>query len=101
MLACVFSTATGDIKLVPLHWLYLLMPKKEVKVAATPAKTVVKAFCNAKIKKAVLVNFVGDPRTFGCPELKMAAVRRKPLRLTNHIYPERRDLCSFIQTDGT
>ena len=53
MLACVFSTATGDIKLVPLHWLYLLMPKKEVKVAATPAKTVVKAFCNAKIKKAV------------------------------------------------
>ena len=64
MLACVFSTATGDIKLVPLHWLYLLMPKKEVKVAATPAKTVVKAFCNAKIKKAVLVNFVGDPRTF-------------------------------------
>ena len=26
---------------------------KEVKVAAKPAKTVVKAFCNAKIKKAV------------------------------------------------
>merc|ERR1711924_149887 len=30
-----------------------LMFGKEVKVAAKPAKTVVKAFCNAKIKKAV------------------------------------------------
>merc|ERR1711918_278196 len=30
-----------------------LMFGKEVKVAAKPAKTVVKAFCNAKLKKAV------------------------------------------------
>merc|ERR1711879_1034980 len=30
-----------------------LMFGKEVKVAAKPAKTVVKAFCNSKIKKAV------------------------------------------------
>merc|ERR1711924_503517 len=30
-----------------------MMFGKEVKVAAKPAKTVVKAFCNAKIKKAV------------------------------------------------
>ena len=28
MLACVFSTATVDVQLAPLHWLYLPMPKK-------------------------------------------------------------------------
>ena len=30
-----------------------MMFGKEVKVAAKPAKTVVKAFCNAKVKKAI------------------------------------------------